>query len=54
MIDEQSIAIYMFDKVLLSKELLKVQAETLALTPTPEEAVDYLKASKKKMKKMRF
>ena len=54
MIDEQSIAIYMFDKVLLSKELLKVQAETLALTPTPEEAVDYLKASKKKTKKMGF
>ena len=52
MIDEQSIAIYMFDKVLLSKELLKAQAETLASAPTPEETADYLKASKKKMKKM--
>ena len=44
----------MFDKFLLSKELLKAQAETLALTPTPKEAADYLKASKKKMKKMGF
>ena len=51
MINEQSIAIYMINKVLLPNELLKAQVETLALALTPEEVVDYLKASKKKTKK---
>ena len=54
MIDKQLIAIYMIDNVLLPKELFKAQAKTLALALTPKEVADFLKASKKKMKKMGF
>ena len=54
MIDKQLIAIYMIDNVLLPNELFRAQAKTLALAVTPKEVADFLKASKKKMKKMGF
>ena len=51
LLDEQPIAIYTIDKVLLPKEIFKAQAETPAPAPAPEEAADAPKASKKKAKK---
>ncbi|GMY30954.1 fasciclin-like arabinogalactan protein 1 [Fagus crenata] len=50
LLDEQPIAIYTIDKVLLPKEIFKAQAETPAPAPAPEEAADAPKASKKKKK----
>nr|POE91973.1 hypothetical protein CFP56_33173 [Quercus suber] len=48
-LQEQLIAIYTIDKVLLTEELFKAQAKTLALAPALEEAADSPKTSKKKM-----
>ncbi|KAL0000538.1 hypothetical protein SO802_014319 [Lithocarpus litseifolius] len=51
LIDEQPIAIYTIDKVLLPKELFKAQAETPAPAPAPDVTADSPKPSTKKSKK---
>ncbi|KDP39270.1 hypothetical protein JCGZ_01027 [Jatropha curcas] len=46
LIDEQPLAIYTINKVLLPKELFKAEAPTPAPAPAPEEAADAPKSSK--------
>ncbi|KAL5548627.1 hypothetical protein UlMin_003858 [Ulmus minor] len=51
LIDEQPVAIYSIDKVLIPKELFKADAPTPAPAPAPDTAADAPKSSKKKKKK---
>ncbi|XP_062078867.1 fasciclin-like arabinogalactan protein 1 [Humulus lupulus] len=51
LLDEQPVAIYTINKVLMPKELFKHEAETPAPAPAPEKAADAPKSSKKKGKK---
>lgn len=48
LLDEQPLAIYSIDKVLMPKELFKAVAPTLAPAPAPEKAADSPKSSKRK------
>ncbi|KAE8733530.1 Fasciclin-like arabinogalactan protein 2 [Hibiscus syriacus] len=50
LLDEQPVAIYTIDKVLMPRELFKAAAPTPAPAPAPEEAADAPKASKSKFK----
>lgn len=49
--DEQPVAIYTINRVLLPRELFKAEAPTPAPAPAPEEAADSPKPAKKKKKK---
>ncbi|KAE8125376.1 hypothetical protein FH972_020192 [Carpinus fangiana] len=51
LLDEDPLAIYTINKVLLPKELFKAEAPTPAPAPSPDEAADAPKGSKKKKKK---
>ncbi|KAJ7960933.1 Fasciclin-like arabinogalactan protein [Quillaja saponaria] len=51
LLDEQPVAIFTIDKVLLPRELFKAEAPTSAPAPAPEEAADAPAAPKKKKKK---